>query len=711
MAPLLISSLAVALLAPSYAAAAAHPASVSPQRIAFDALAGAGADDASTVLTAALQHDGLVSITGVPSFRETKQEVLSIMHACLVEVEAAGGKVATHRFDDGTVRRSFATSTTPTGGAQPIKPLEDFEGLPDRSTSEACRAFRKNVSSFRGMTDRVTGWFAQRLSSELDASLPRPLLSSNSAERGDYEDVAQVVAGGEHLEHFHSYQKVGGETSEETTIEFHTDQGLFIAFTPGLIVSEDSLEPSDGFYIQDSSGERKMVEFTQEDELVFMLGDGVNKIINSKLADDRNTLHGTPHALVLPVSKDASNARVWYGRMVLPPNDALLPGTDTTFGQVRQSLVDSSSKGDGIPLGIGCSSPSSKAAVQTSRNLHGPDVDDNGCAADELFCWFRCMELALHDATTCSERNLGVQCMNPRGQILEAGAGHGDYYPACTNRTHETHPVTPYPEIDQQDPEACTDEEWEEFSSEGDYYLEVDLTVPDDGTETVLRYSIVGETDSLKVKARLVHRDVFGWLGLGFANVATDAPKNGMNGGNVLLAKPGGDYSPVTGLNTTLPGSVATYQIHPTESSFRHWMDPIETDEAMSTVADFESNECFTAFTFESDHINGQKFNLGGEDEMIWAANSVDHFMGYHGSNRARFTMDWGKGEMHFHGQKPAEQEPEQVELVNGGEPEQVESVNGGTIGMEPTSGSSVGNLNSWAYASLALAALIHQRY
>ena len=64
------------------------------------------------------------------------------------------------------------------------------------------------------------------------------------------------VNGGVHLEHFHSYQtnkKVGADNNssnnnieddsyedreeEKKTIEFHTDQGFFIAFTPGMILS------------------------------------------------------------------------------------------------------------------------------------------------------------------------------------------------------------------------------------------------------------------------------------------------------------------------------------------------------------------------------------------------------------------------------------------------------------------------------------------
>lgn len=122
-------------------------------------------------------------------------------------------------------------------------------------------------------------------------------------------------------------------------------------------------------------------------------------------------------------------------------------------------------------------------------------------------------------------------------------------------------------------------------------------------------------------------------------------------GGNVLLAIPGGDYSPVTGLDLSVPGSIATYVIDDVDSAFRHWMDPVDSDEDSSTVAAFETTDCFTAIAFESDHINGKAFNIDGTDEMIWAGNSADHFVGYHGPfSRQRFTIDWKAANVVFSG-------------------------------------------------------------
>jgi hypothetical protein len=139
----------------------------------------------------------------------------------------------------------------------------------------------------------------------------QPLLRNSDPNGQDYMNIDRIVNGGVHLEHFHSYQKnkkVGvdnnndsnnnikddsyyedGDEEKKKTIDFHTDQGFFIAFTPGLIVyptaptttamQTQELPLSNGFYIQDiMSGERMHLVFTEEDELVFMMGDGVNQL-------------------------------------------------------------------------------------------------------------------------------------------------------------------------------------------------------------------------------------------------------------------------------------------------------------------------------------------------------------------------------------------------------------------------------------------------
>lgn len=399
----------------------AEDRSIIPSRVTFDALGGA---DYDSLLVKALNADGFVSVTNIPGFRETKLKLMSHLTRCMMDLGEE--TVTVHHFDDGTTRRSFATSTLPSIGAQPITTLEGVD------LSEACQLFQRELSSFRSSVEMTTKLFSEKLSTEMGPYLQTPLMSSN-VDGLVYDSITEVVAGGEHLEHFHSYQKENslGDAAGETTIELHTDQGFFIAFTPGLIASPldptKQLKLSDGFYVQDRHGEKASVKFSDEDDLVFMTGDGINQYINNNFVDsmDAKSLRATPHALSFP-ALDSSDVRVWYGLMVLPPNNALLQNSDLTHGEVRKSLMD------GNDFSLGCSSPEMKAVIHTSRHLSGPSEILN-CTSDELFCWFRCQPLD-DDLKTCADRNLTLECVDSQGQITDP-AQHNGASPACYNST------------------------------------------------------------------------------------------------------------------------------------------------------------------------------------------------------------------------------------------------------------------------------------
>ena len=213
--------------------------------------------------------------------------------------------------------------------------------------------------------------------------------------------------------------------------------------------------------------------------------------------------------------------------------------------------------------------------------------------------------------------------------------------------------MEPYPEIEQQDPEVCTADLWTEFNSKDEYTHTVSLkpepTKP--GPDANLSWSIIEDEDGKKkLKARLTFNDVFGWLALGFAN-EFDTVHNGMNGGTILLALPGGEYSPVTGLDLNAGPSVGTYVIDGKDSAFRHWIDT----ELVAEGANHEHTDCFTALTFESDGIGDKAFNLEGSDQIMWAGNSKDYYVGYHSPfSRARLTIDWVTGDVEFFTSKPA---------------------------------------------------------
>ena len=133
-----------------------------------------------------------------------------------------------------------------------------------------------------------------------------------------FETFAHVVDNGEHLEHFHAYTKeerLEGEDTrpgtgsvaavaaaandDGTTLPMHTDQGLFIAFTPALVVRRDGAVArgdDSTFLVRLSDGTVESVSF-DADSLVFMIGHGVEQVVRPKLLPGGLMPRATPHAV------------------------------------------------------------------------------------------------------------------------------------------------------------------------------------------------------------------------------------------------------------------------------------------------------------------------------------------------------------------------------------------------------------------------------
>jgi len=444
---------------------------------------------------------------------------------------------------------------------------------------------------------------------------------------------------GEHLEHFHSYQKMS-ENDSSDTIEVHTDQGLFIAFTPALISSYDEgtgkpdlsnpMKESEGFFIETSEGKTAMVDFSSEDDLVFMLGDGVNQYVNTKLNKDKHSLskalRATPHAVKLQ-AHGKHLARVWYGLMVLPPTSAYSEADEMTYGEIRNLLTRT--KNEDIPVGLGCSSTQMRALEG------GDDCFEQGAVQ----CWHRCMLLEDYGLTfdMCTEENHAVKCVNPRDQV-STGENHGDFFPKCTDSVEE---VTPYPTIPSypQDPEVCTAEAFDEFKMQGEYMYNLNLTTD----RTNADFYWTPNKDAGTIKGRLAFNGQFGYIAFGFLNLAEDARHKGMNGGHIIMATPGDPdlYSAKFGLDVSTGTHINEFMIDENGSSFRHWYTPVGESDATVTIDD---NECFTSLEFEINKIYLTDIDVEGTNIMQWAANPVDRFAGYHSRNRAYFTVEWMTG-------------------------------------------------------------------
>jgi len=634
----------------------------------------------SQQLLSALKSVGMVSLTDIPGMRAAKAQALTWdLHACAVagsasqhhldkDLEDSLPSLAKHTtFADGTVRRTMATHTV-NGHMQNLMDRLFRQGATISSSTslEPCERFAAAADALRPLVDDATQAFAQYLTRILQQELghsfdEQPMLRSR--EPGEcYSTLADVVASGEHLEHFHSYQKIsamdantdkteGHPEATKTTIELHTDQGLLLAFIPGRMVNPQ-VSPEDnedsttwvgtrGFYIELPDKSLAEVYLDEDVDLVFVLGDGVHQYINPRLVSAASMdllesplqLRATPHALVLP-SHTVIDARVWYGRMVLPPADALHPAhPDRTLGEL-QNLLKSSSPSD-EHLSLGCSSNLVARHLEESIN----------CEDDTLYCWHRCMNLTEYGVSeeVCAAQNLQLQCINPRRQLWDNT--HGDFFPDCID-TATAVVATPFPRLPDypRANETCTPAAWEAFVDQeaSNYEHSFDLK-----NGAIFQWSVIDQEQV--IQGRLLYNGLFGYLSFGFAGL--NGAKNGMHGAMILMALPGGNYSAVTGLDLTLESTIGTYVIDPDggKSSFRFWMEPTFTSESRSTnlstspssSSSMDATECFTAMTFRVGEIQGQKFNLSGTDQLVWAANGIDSYVGYHGAARGRFSIDW----------------------------------------------------------------------
>ena len=230
-------------------------------------------------------------------------------------------------FQDGSTRTTFATHSL---------------GMDRGPLRLECLENDKAVQSLRKTTAKV----ALTLARVLDWNMkPRTTLLRSSSAHGrnnfTLTDIVQEV--GEHLEHFHVYETAvkneATKSANTNTIQWHTDQGLALLFTPGQqrgIVGDNAL------YIQLGNGQKKRVQFTQHDQLVLLLGDGVNQYVNhnSNSNDDFPPLRALPHALKLSASTTKSDSpRVWYGLMILPPPQAIHPLHQMTFAKLRETVL------------------------------------------------------------------------------------------------------------------------------------------------------------------------------------------------------------------------------------------------------------------------------------------------------------------------------------------------------------------------------------
>ena len=625
-------------------------------------------------LAAALSIDGIVAIADIPNYASSRVAALNAAHACDLP--------ASHKFADGTSRLTTAADSLDS-------PLDGCEHLDD--------ARSQTLMDFRSIVAAVTETFTDALSAVVGADGPA-LLSDASGER-PYQTVSEVVAAGQQLEHFHVYSRAASNRTTDdarATLDLHTDQGLFIAFTPALSVGGASghHEALATLYVQRADGTTVEASLSP-DTLVFMLGDGVAQFVTPNRPALTPPLRAAPHALRVHARRDGA-ARLWYGLMVLPPAGATLRGV--TYGEFRTRAREGAREGhtpdSTRALGCGSGSPVDAAATSTSapasasrRHLQSwSSSAEDVCGEGELYCWHRCMNLTGDallsdgsylaygpDATACdADAGETLQCVNPRGQ-LSPGDTHGDYFPRCvTSLLNETDYPTleGYPRDDDDDGDdegegggggggacdAAALAAFVEASADEGYAASLNLTGSCGGgwgvagTPCVRGALLWSLTADGVVHAKMVVDGLFGWLAFGHANPG--GGHGGMDGARIALALPGTDYDPLTGLDLAGGGdgpNVAEYVINEEGgAAFRLWSTPFAAPSSLRNGRSaIEATDCFTAMAFSTDALAGWPLVSDDDDgggtgtgtaggasagAYLWAFESSNSYVQYHGS-------------------------------------------------------------------------------
>ena len=383
----------------------------------------------------ALKLDGAVALD-VPGLASARRQALTATAKCLT-VSA----LSSTTLPDGTSRATVG-SRTRSGLSEPLEGCTEAEDATAAMRSLVNDASRRFLDVIQPLMRRGGG-----------------LLRADGA--AAYMTLSDVSNAGEHLEHFHVYRPrndtgSAGRLHAEAVgtpdaVPLHTDAGLFIAIVPALRVvasgaggfaplaeAEEAEEAEaeaeaeeaeaeaagveegvarDGFYVQRWDGSHARIRSRPAaPPVVFVLGESWATWINPLLLAP---LRAAPHAMLMPRAVAAAtvshgpaaaddgrgSARVWYGRMFLPPSDAVLHPGGMPFGQMRAlqaahplSPLDVADKAAEVEAHAEAAAEA--GAVSSTVIVPsgcGPGrrylqtIDADGCLSNQILCWMSCV--------------------------------------------------------------------------------------------------------------------------------------------------------------------------------------------------------------------------------------------------------------------------------------------------------------------------------
>ena len=360
-------------------------------------------------------HDALLTGTGVLSLtnvitQSEKEKLYDAMVECYSSSDSAKEVV----YLDGTKRSTWAA--------------------PSSGDLKACNELNEVSDPIREKIGEATSNLASLIEATL-TTLDQYVVFPKSAGEDGY-GLKELISQGEQLDHFHIYSSKGADSEENQaapkTIDWHTDYGFALAFIPGQVLAEDNSSrkytPSKGFFIQLPDGSAKEVTFTEEDDVVILLGDGVSHI-NNAIEDDSINLRPVPHSFVMPDADDV--LRMWYGRMLLFPVDMIHSTLNQSFGEVKEAMNSDpsyhiSNVDNQMGYALGCSSPE----VLAPRLLADEMMT---CEDDQFMCWHACFNHTEDvSPAACESRDLELACVSSvDGSIWDGETHSKEFGPEC----------------------------------------------------------------------------------------------------------------------------------------------------------------------------------------------------------------------------------------------------------------------------------------
>eukprot|EP01033_Poteriospumella_lacustris_P010233 gene10233-7280_t len=433
-----------------------------------------------------LTETGAVQITGLPRFDVARTRALEDLAECLETEKDAPVAV----LPDGARRLSCGASATggsgggvsaSTAAAASLSPMTSVCGDGAARLRSLVDAGLRQL--FYALDAYVATTAAAAAGCDTAAAATPPVLDAQ------YPTFSSLLTHGAHLEHLHAYvaptappaaASVASASSAASsaassssaaaaaaTLPLHVDAGLFIGMTTGLYSAQAPLTPAAGLYLQlPSPFDEEVKAEAADDALIVLVGLGAAQWLQPVLG---KPLRAMPHALIAGFDTTATAngtatapaTRAWYGKMVLPPADALVGDEQWPFHRYRDAQAARSQPlsryGDGSGGPSVVDETDAAAAADAASSLwtvlpsacggaHGGgyvSVMADACASNQVWCWAQCMSAA---SLSCASPAQYAACYNYRTQAVVSGdsmcmggdddAYHGLYCrPTCVNAT------------------------------------------------------------------------------------------------------------------------------------------------------------------------------------------------------------------------------------------------------------------------------------